>query len=217
MSAGALMPGRGRQGRRSDGELALGVVWALWSWRLELALVVVVVLRRGRAGAGDGRCGRDRRRLRRRGFGGGWLAGRDDGCCSGCTSRVCGGRWVARRSMPGWRRIRGRSRGCCRRAGWPPATVCGSVSGAGGRSPSSRRARSSWLRVFARETCGCSARRRTRRRGRCSWCAAIRSRRCRRCAGRWRRRRSSRCGIRFRSAWTSRARRCPCCCPSATC
>ena len=43
MSAGALLPGRGRQGERSDGELALGVVWALWSWRLELALVVVVV------------------------------------------------------------------------------------------------------------------------------------------------------------------------------
>ncbi len=38
------MPGRGRPGARSDGELALGVVWALWSWRLELALVVVVVL-----------------------------------------------------------------------------------------------------------------------------------------------------------------------------
>jgi hypothetical protein len=43
VSAGALMSRRGRQGERSDGELALGVLWALWSWRLELALLGLVI------------------------------------------------------------------------------------------------------------------------------------------------------------------------------
>jgi FtsK/SpoIIIE family len=41
VSAGVLMRRRGRRGARVEGELALGVLWALWRWRLELALLAL--------------------------------------------------------------------------------------------------------------------------------------------------------------------------------
>jgi FtsK/SpoIIIE family len=43
VSAGVLMPGRGQRGARAEGELALGVLWALWRWRLELVLLALAL------------------------------------------------------------------------------------------------------------------------------------------------------------------------------
>ena len=141
---------RRRAQSRSDLEdLVVGVLWALFGWRVELlGLVGLVTVERLLAHAvGDvaavaivlglaGGCA-------------GVAAGPGAGC--GGLSTRCGfvGRGRMPRSMPAWRRARFGALASCRLIVSPPVIGCGFVCGGASRCPSSTRGVSSLRRAFA--------------------------------------------------------------------